>query len=183
MFTRKSILNILKGGEKMRTLICALCLLVVASSAFAVPCSFDLYTGFNLVAMPNVPIDPVPANLLSGLPLDGMLAGYNPVTQSETAYSEWEPELFGNLLLGDGYWLTSEGNTTITYEGVESGVPSGGVKTDMWISLPGFDSDFNGTPDAGGWHCVGNPYAEAVSSENFRFTDGVPGTRPIVNLI
>lgn len=156
----------------MRTLICGLCLLALATSGFAATGTIDLYNEFNLVAVPNVPIDPAPTSLFSGLPLDSMLVGWDPVAQSDVSFSDWAPEEFGSLLLGEGYWFYTDGGATITYQGLESGVPAvaGGAKTDMWISMPG--SQFDGV-DAGGWHIVGNPYAEEVDRANFFFTDGV----------
>lgn len=167
-----------KGGEMMKTLICALCLLMIAGGAFAATGTIQLYQDWNWFALPIVPLDPSPANLLQvggvTLPLDGNLEGLDPITQGGTGYYDWDPSIFGNLLLGEGYSLNCQGySATIQYEGLANGVPgTDGVKTDMWISLPGYDSDGNGVCDSGGWHWIGNPYAQNCPAANIMFTDG-----------
>jgi len=166
-----------KGGKNMKTLICGLCLLVIAGSAFAATATLDVYKDFNLIAVPNVPLDSSPTSVFSttGDMLEGYLNGFDAVTQSAVGYSQYEPLLFGGMLLGEGYQMFGDADATYHYEGLDSGVPTGGVKTDMWISLPGWDSDYNGTPDAGGLALFGNPYAEALTPSNagvIKFTDG-----------
>jgi len=69
---------------------------------------------------------------------------------------------FGGILLGEGYWLNCEGSGgTVSNEivGIPDGVPSGGTMTDMWISLPGHQTD---GLDAGGWHIIGHPFNHAT---------------------
>ena len=168
MFTLKSKLNISKGGEKMKTLGLMLALVVVlASASFAA--TIDIYTGFNCVAIPNVAIDSAPESVLSGASLDGYLSRFDAAGGSDVTYSAWAPEEFGGMLLGEGYWLSSDTTADYTYSGLDNGVPSAGVKTDMWISLPG--NQYDGL-DQGGWHLIGNPYAELVNKSNLYFTDG-----------
>lgn len=154
----------------MKTLVLVLVLmLAVGGACLAATGTIDLYAGYNLISIPNVPIDPIPANLFSAFSLDGIFSKFDATTGSDVGYSMWDPDSFGDVLLGEGYWLTSDSVTNVTFSGLDDGVPSGGVKTDMWISLPG--NQYDGL-DAGGICVVGNPYASSVNKGNFYFTEG-----------
>jgi hypothetical protein len=176
MFKSNKISQISKGGEMMKTLVLVLALMmVVAGASVAATATIDLYSfagGANLVACPLVPFNPDPAVAFGSLgDLSGMLARFDATTGSDMVYdAQWGPDTtFGNLLLGDGFWLTA-GDTTVTYTGVANGVPDAtGAKTDMWISLPG--NQYDGL-DAGGVHLIGNPYASYVDKSLISFTDG-----------
>ncbi len=161
----------------MRTLLLVLAMtMVVAGASVAATATIDLYEGWNLIAPPLVPFDSDPQSVFADAVygLDGFLSRTDPVFGG-IAYDEYDPELFGNVLLGDGYWLLTfaGGDQPLQYEGVENGVPdSTGKKTDMWISLPGTGTD-------GSWHMIGNPYADDIaidhgsgSGDNISFTDG-----------
>lgn len=161
----------------MRTFLLVLAMtMVVAGASVAATATIDLYEGWNLISAPLVPFDSDPMSVFADATygIDGLLSRTDPL-YGGVAYDEYDPELFGGVLLGDGFWYLaySGGDGQLSYEGVESGVPDGtGVKTDMWISLPGTGSD-------GAWHTIGNPFAEDVaidsgsgSGDNIFFTDG-----------
>lgn len=185
-FTSKS--ELLRGGEKMKkTWGFVLALLVVCCGAIQADTgTIDVYEGWNYIACPLVPFDPTPYQVLGGETgplLDDLLLGrlnrYDAVTGGTPTYIT--DETFGNMLLGDGYQLLATPNTAVTYEGVADGVPSGGVMTDMWISLPGFKEP-TGNLDAGGWHLIGNPFQHDVPTYHIVgeaavwrvwFTDGI----------
>lgn len=180
MFKLTKISKISKGGETMKTLVLMLALmLVIGGGVLAETATIDVYTGFNLVAAPLVPINPDPLSVFAGAAdgIDGVLSRYEP-TGGIVGYDSLDPSLFGNVLLGDGFWLNVySGAQTLSYEGVPDGVPDGaGVKTDMWISLPG-NSD---AADAGGIHLIGQPFAHntlvdptgAGTGSGIFFTDG-----------
>jgi len=180
-------LSLLKGGETMRTLGLVLALLfVVAGSSIADTVTYDVYGTagggdglWQLITAPLVPFNPDPTSVFAGAP-DGL--NYNLIRQDPSSgmisYDEGDPGSFGNVLLGDGYYLHCYGDGTIQYTGVPDGVPdTTGKKTDMWISLPGDQGDGQ---DLGGWHIIGTPYNHnvpvnkggAFTGNNISFTDG-----------
>lgn len=180
MFKLNSISKLLKGGEMMKTLIlvCAL-LFVVGGACVADTATIDVYEGWNLITAPLVPFAPNPLDVFAGCPnaLSGNLSRWDP-TYGGVPYSEDEPETFGNILLGDGYWLMCySGPTAMQYEGVADGVPEMTLsgRTDMWLSLPG-----NSVDNSGAWHLLGHPFAHATpvnetddwTGKNILFTDG-----------
>lgn len=156
----------------MKTLGLVLALaFVLAGACVADTATFDVLTSWNCVSAPLVPFNPDPMNVFAGINIVGTLSRFDATTQSGVIYDDLEPETFGNVLLGDGYWLLSDGNYTVSYEGVPDGVPDGsGNMTDMWISLPGYRLDGQ---DAGGWHLIGQPFNhETAVIENLYLTDG-----------
>lgn len=160
----------------MRTLLLVLAMtMVVAGASVAATATIDLYEGWNLIAAPLVPFDADPLVVFDDAVdgIDGMLSRFDPLS-GVIAYDSFDPDLFGGVLLGDGFWLNVYSGTQILeYEGVENGVPDGtGAKTDMWISLPGTGAE-------GSWHFVGNPFASDVPvdsgagvGDKILFTDG-----------
>lgn len=171
MITRfSSNLKMRKGGEMMKKFGFALGLLVALSGAcVADSVAYDVYDGWQLVAAPLVPFEPDAALVFANA---ADYTGWDPTTGG-LSYGEG----FMNVLLGDGYWLYSVGDTQVSYNGVADGVPDGsGNRTDMWISLPGDSGD---GADAGGWHIIGYPFASpmdtdsgANSGDQVFFTDG-----------
>lgn len=177
MFKLTKISQFSKGGETMKTLVLVLALaFVLGGACVADSITMDVYGGWNLIAAPLVPINPDPAAMFGAVPISGYLTRLDAATQNMQTYDEIDTSAFGNVLLGDGMWLYGFGSTTFTYTGVPDGVPDGaGVKTDMWISLPGNQLD---TDNAGGWHLIGQPFnhdtpvSKTGVGDNIFFTDG-----------
>lgn len=177
MFKSFPISRISKGGETMKTFVLVLALMVVAAGvSVAATATIDVYPGWNRIAAPLVPFDPDPMSVLGDAVdgLDSLLIRYSPAEGGSVVYDELDPEGFAGILLGDGLQLFATQAQTFTYEGVEDGVPDAqGVKTDMWISLPGSGA---GT---GGLHMVGHPFDHDTAVDdgsgegtNILFTDG-----------
>lgn len=140
--------------------------------AFASSVTYDVYQGWNNIAIPLVPFDPTPANAFSGITLMNNITRFDAVSGSNFALTAYTESDFGNILLGDGYQLSQSQDGSVTINGIADGVPNpDGVMTDMCISLPGVN-DGNG-----GWHLIGNPYNHEVpvgdSGANIMFTDGI----------
>jgi len=114
----------------------------VASVAAPVATNIPVVQGWNLIGCPTVPLDPAPGSVFAGYtdlilrwdPLKAGGAGY-------VSYDEFSPEDFGNVLLGDGYWVfkSSAGSGNVSYSGAD-------VSGDHWISLP-----------KAGWTLIGYP--------------------------
>jgi len=164
----------------MKTLGLVLALVIVASGAcVAANVTYDIFDGWNLVCAPLVPFNPDPNDVFDGAPygVDGLLTRFDAPSSGNITYDSLDPQAFGNILLGDGYWLYSYGGGTIDFDGVPDGVPDGsGNMTDMWISLPGNQLDGQ---DAGGWHLIGHPFNHDTpvddgsgTGANIYFTDG-----------
>ncbi len=178
MFKSYNISRMLSGGEKMKTLVLTLLFVIVIGGAcLAETATIDLYTGWNMISAPLVPLQPDPMVVFSNAAdgIDGLLSRYDP-SLGGIGYDSLDTSLFGNVLLGDGYWLNSyaSGHQLIQYEGVADGVPDGdGNKTDMWISLPG-------AGELGAWHQIGQPFAHDTpvdpnydgTGSGIYFTDG-----------
>jgi len=161
----------------MRTLGLVLALLVVGSGmCVADSVTVDLYPGWNYIACPLVPFDPAPESVFAGVDIFYNLFRFDAPTGG-VLYYEDPSGPFGNILLGDGYYLNNQsGATSFSYSGVPDGVPDGnGTMTDMWISLPGIQGD----PGQGGWHLIGHPFnhdtptnGPGATGDNIWFTDG-----------
>ncbi len=104
-----------------------------------------------------MPIDPDPLSVFAGAPdgIDGLLTKNDP-TNGGITYDAFDPDAFGKVLLGEGFWLYQTQGGTISIVGIPDGVPdSSNNMTDMWISLPGNQLD---GVDEGGWHLFGHPF-------------------------
>lgn len=163
MFRLKSISRSLKGGETMKKtlgLVLAL-VLVVGGAAVADSVTFDTYAKLNMISAPLVPLNPDATSVFSNFDLvfTTNLSRWDSPSQSMVSYDPWASTPggdFGNVLLGDGYWLIDPNQNTYTVTGIPDGVPDGsGQMTDMWISLPG--NQYDGK-DAGGWNMIGQPF-------------------------
>jgi len=159
----------------MKTLVLVLALMVVATGAcVAETVTFDLYQGWTLLAVPQVPFNPGVTDVFktptgAAIPTLDCLATF--VNGSDFPYNSDMKDYWTGLLLGQGYWIWVEQSTipegsdrvTVQYDGVANGVPdSTGAKTDMWISLPGVDLDGDTVNDSGSWHMIGNPFNQFV---------------------
>lgn len=158
----------------MKTFVLVLALMVVAAGvSVAATATIDVYPGWNQIAAPLVPFDPDPVNVFADASggIDSMLFRYSELEGGSVMFDEFDPESFGGILLGDGLQLNVYSAATLSYEGVENGVPDANeVKTDMWISLPGAG---NGN---GGLHLIGHPFANDTmvnETEGISFTNGV----------
>lgn len=160
--------------------------ILLAGMAVAEPVTFDVYQGWNLLAVPQVPFEPAVPDIFGTIPTIDMLSTFDAIGASDFPYNDDTKEFFGGMLLGSGYWLWLDAESaTVSYEGVPDGVPDmagdppapvEGTRTDMWVSLPGADSDGDGVTDIGGWHMIGCPYNHlvdiGVDGANIKFTDG-----------
>jgi len=172
----------------------ALAGLLLSSAAFAQETYTEtLYpapdgtNGVNWIALRGVPFDPSPVTVFGDeMRIDGLMSKLDPVTGNTNTYFSFDAESFGNLLLGDGFWVNNDsGNEyTISYQGVYDGVPSdltnettrAATMTDMWISLPGQ------TGSNGGYHWVGFPFNHPIPWVNVKVTDGTQ-TLPVQDAV
>jgi len=167
----------------MKTLGLVLVLVMVLGGACLAQtdvATFDVYSGWTLFSLPQVPIDPAVESVFSEFDMwfTSGLQKYDATQQRYIIYDPLAPENFGGMLLGDGFWFNDPVGDIVTYSAVRSGVPdTNDVKTDMWISLPGNQV---GSEDTGGWHIIGQPFAEDspvdpnfnLNGEGLFFTDG-----------
>jgi hypothetical protein len=189
----------------MRTLGLVLALVaLVGGACLAAPTTTATITVtpgvWNLIALPNVPIDPAIGGNQPGQDANGVFGAFN--TKSGFNMQEWVTSSgayityawqtasvkFGNLLLGAGYWVGGSALTgNVSYTALPDGVPdldsnsnpvldSAGypVCTDMYISLPGQAS-------GGGWQLIGHPFNHTTAmnpsssqkdGSRILFTDG-----------
>lgn len=141
-------------------LVCAALVgLAVSASAIVTSIGGPLYNGWNLLAVPGVPINPAPTSVFpTGLRVDGYLYRWDAATQSQIMYDEWSPDVFGNMLLGEGYWLSVD--TTVATSYSCSGLNDTDIM-DIWISLP-----------KSGFTMIGNPFSYNFPWANAKVTDG-----------
>ena len=132
--------------------------LLISAVAIAVeaPFPYTLSAGTNLVAMPAVPLNPDPAAVFESIPIDGLLIRWDAAKQSSYAYDMWNPDLFGNVLIGEGYWITTASGASSTYQGLTDT-----DSMDIWISLP-----------KAGWNLIGNPFSYEYTWGDAKVTDG-----------
>jgi hypothetical protein len=153
-------------------------LLTFCSSGFGAVSTIESPAGalaaqWNLFAIPNIPLDPSPPAVLSQWdPGDGSVLDVryfyrlDAATQTMIPYFMHDPDTFGNMLIGDGYWIKLEptDSAVIQYSGMTDN-----DSTDMWISLP-----------EAGWTLIGHPYGYprdlAASEQNPFLWSGVEVT-------
>lgn len=132
-------------------LLVATLVLSVSLSAIAAPVttSLTVYKGWNLIGFPTVPLNPAPPDVFSsysdggntgGDAIDGKLYRWNPISGSLPGWDTFTTT-WGNILIGDGYWLfrDDDASETFSYQGVD-------VSGDHWLSLP-----------RAGWTLIGYP--------------------------
>lgn len=140
--------------------LAALAVLILVSAACADRASITIYPGENWVSVPLFPFNSSPAAVFAGIDINGRLTRLDPLSGATVTYSSTNASAFRNILLGDGYKLTSLASTpvVVSYEGVPDGVPDAeGRMTDMWMALPG------GGHHTGGVHWIGTPFDHATS--------------------
>jgi uncharacterized lipoprotein YddW (UPF0748 family) len=119
------------------------------------PSSTIYQAGKSLFSLPYDPVDPDPAVVMAGIPIDGLLVQWHRATQSSRAYDEWDPDFFGNLSLDQGYWLTVDSPRTITYQ-----------------AYPGYAGSAEQSLPKTGWNIIGCPFATEHLWADMRITNG-----------
>lgn len=151
-----------KGEGKMRKLIFA-----ALAAVMAITCSAGIAevitsppgaisNSWNLFALPIIPKDPSPVAIMSPEydPGDGSALSYKGLyrwdasNQGLEMFDSFVPESFGNLCIGEGYWLQlfPEDTLPISYEGFTFN-----DSLDTWVSLP-----------KAGWTIIGQPFSYPV---------------------
>ena len=159
----------MKNALGLFALVMVLVMVGIGTGARADTATIVVGPGDNWVAPPLVPFNPDPASVFAASIGDCTLTRFEVPTQEEVSYGS---EGFGNILLGDGYKVFNPTSTTFvnSYEGVPDGVPDAqGNMTDMWLSLPGDQSDGQ---DSGGMHWVGHPFYHDTFFDAVMVTDG-----------
>lgn len=144
---------------KLRVLLFVLLVVVVGmapSSAAVTTLGGTALPGWNMLALDGVPIDPAPPSVFGTIRVDGMLYRWDAASQSQYMYDEWNPDIFGNVLLGEGYWLLADSTAPYSYQGLNDT-----DSMDIWISLP-----------KAGWAMIGNPFSKQFPWESTKVTDG-----------
>jgi hypothetical protein len=149
---------------KLRVLLLVLLVVVgsiASTSASVTDLSGTLYPGWNQIALHGVPIDPAPTSVFSvpisnGMQLSDNLYRWEGASQSQYMYDSWQPEVFGNMLLNEGYWLFSDAERGYTYSGLDDT-----DSMDIWISLP-----------KAGWTMIGDPFSKEFPWASAKVTDG-----------
>jgi len=144
---------------KLRVLLLVLLAVVASmtsSSASVTTLGGTAYAGWNMIALDGVPIDPAPTSVFSGITVDGMLIRWDGASQSQYTYDMWAPDIFGNVLLSEGYWLLCESTLPYSYQGLNDT-----DAMDIWISLP-----------KAGWTMIGTPFSKQFPWESTKVTDG-----------
>lgn len=146
----------------MRTrlvLLGVLAFLVISAAALAVvdDFPFTLSNGKTLMALPGVPLEPAPTSVFGSITIDQRLTRWNADSQGWITYSQFSPSQFGNLLIGEGYWMkTTTSGLGINYQGLTDT-----DTMDIWISLPKV-----------GYNLIGNPFSVNYPWVNAKVTDG-----------
>lgn len=112
--------------------------------------------GWNLVAVPGIPVNPAPESVFTGQDIDGRLTRWDAAVQGTFTYDMWSPEMFGNILLGDGYWLDATSEGPVSFSGLDDN-----NSMDVWVSLP-----------KAGWSLIGNPFNAEFNWANAKVVDG-----------
>lgn len=145
----------------MKSLSVLLVLLAVFGLSITAPAavtthSGSLDAGWNLIALPGIPLDPAPPSVFGSIPIDYRLFRWDPISKGLIAYDELDPEFFGNMLLSEGYWLNAVSSDTFSYSGLDDT-----DSMDIWISLP-----------KAGWTLIGHPFGYEYPWQNGKVTDG-----------
>lgn len=121
------------------------------------PTGSEITQGRNLGSLPAVPKDPNPAVVFAPVSseiLDYCLFRWEAAGQGLLAYDMFDPEGFGGMLLGDGWWLMALSNYTVSYQGR--------VQTDaQWYTLP-----------CAGWAIMGQPFGHSTYWSDVKVHNG-----------
>lgn len=112
--------------------------------------------GWNLLTVPAIAINPTPESVFSGFDIDSRLTRWDAVLQGTFTYDAWSPEMFGNVLLGDGYWFESDASGSVSFSALDDN-----NSMDVWVSLP-----------KAGWALIGNPFNRDFNWPDAKVVDG-----------
>lgn len=146
----------MKPRIALSILVLAVVVLGCPATAAVTNYTGELLTGQNLITIPAVPLDPDPLAVFPGIPIEDRLSRFNAANQSAYMYEELSLEEFGNILIGEGYWLRATAPGTFTFAGLDDV-----NEMDVWISLP-----------RAPYSLIGNPYTYAYPWEDIKVTDG-----------
>lgn len=148
----------------MKRMLIALAMIAVLAASVPATAALTTITsppgtvlaGWNLLALPGIPVDPTPTTVFGTIDIDGRLTRWDAAVQGQFIYDAWSPEQFGNMLLTDGYWLDTDADGTISYSGLDDN-----NSMDVWVSLP-----------KAGWSLIGNPFDSEFTWANAKVVDG-----------
>ena len=131
--------------------------------------TFTLYQHSNSFSLPLSPFNPDPAAVFGGTSLIHYALTRFDLTSNTYLVYDFPGQNFGNMLLGDAYWLSiwSGGTRTFTYHGFPDGLRVDGVMSDICINLPGVAGQQGGT------HYIGHPFSHNVEWAKCFVTDGI----------
>jgi hypothetical protein len=80
--------------------------------------SQNFISGWTMVSLPLTPVNPNPIVVFSGNDISGSLSRYDPTINSYISYDEFNPNEFGNISVGVGYWFNCPNpeGCTVSYE-------------------------------------------------------------------
>jgi hypothetical protein len=138
----------------------------------------SIYPGENYFSLPAVPFNSDPVSVISDLNTISSLCRFDPVPNNMVSYTEWFPEEFQGMVLGDGFYIWGGDETyTTTYQGYPDALrDDNGNLTDICISLPGY------TDSEGGPHWIGHPFNHQILWTNVLVTDGIK-TIPVLDAV
>jgi len=111
-----------------------------------------LPAGWNLISLPDQPVDTDPASVFAGVPIDGNLVGYNHGAAGYVTYYTGDPLGFGQMSNQIGCWLYLAAPDQFAYEGYYNTTP-------QTIPL-----------DTAGWYLIGVPTRSATSLTDLQVT-------------
>jgi hypothetical protein len=111
--------------------------------------------GWHMMAVPIRPSNPDPLVVFAGVNISGNLYRYE--TGGYIAYWDSDPDPFGDIKLGDGYWLFLDAAATISY----TGCPGAGA---VAVDLPNQ-----------GWHLIGHTHQDRQLLANCEVRDKQTG--------
>ncbi|MEN6584266.1 MAG: choice-of-anchor Q domain-containing protein, partial [Armatimonadota bacterium] len=129
-----------------------------------------LQSDYNFIGIPALPADPSPGAIFNVPNMS--LVRLEPITQTEISWPN-DSTVFGNILLGEGYRVSSPSACSIQYSGYKINLlKTVGYRTAAAISLPGYPEAHAGPI---GYHRVANPFDYNInlsSGSELFLTDG-----------
>jgi len=119
------------------------------------PSSAVSQAGKALISLPAEMVDPTPTVIFPDIPIHYKLTRWNRATQSWVTYNQFNPSLFGNLDIDNGYWLKVTAPYTINYQ-----------------ALPGYAGSSTHSLPKAGWNLIGWPFPDERLWSGMRVTLG-----------